>query len=88
MRHCMAVANVALTIAQALNEHGFSLDMDLIKGAGLSHDAARVRARHWDVMADRLAEMGYPEESIMVVKMDVNLNVEWKRFCKTVCPIV
>ena len=25
----------------------------------------------------------YPEESIMVVKMDVNLNVEWKRFCKT-----
>jgi hypothetical protein len=28
-------------------------------------------------------EYYYPEESIMVVKMDVNLNVEWKRFCKT-----
>lgn len=28
-------------------------------------------------------EHGYPEESIVVVKMDANLNVEWKRFCKT-----
>ena len=66
MRHCMAVANVALTIAEALNEHGFDLNLELIRGAGLSHDAARVRARHWDVMADRLAEMGYPEESVIV----------------------
>ena len=28
-------------------------------------------------------ENGYPEESINVVKMDTDLNVEWKRFCKT-----
>ena len=28
-------------------------------------------------------ERGYSEESVMVVKMDVNLNVEWKRFYKT-----
>ena len=28
-------------------------------------------------------EHGYPEESVNIVKMDVNLNVEWKRFCKT-----
>ena len=28
-------------------------------------------------------ELGYPDESVIVVKMDVNLNVEWKRFCKT-----
>jgi hypothetical protein len=28
-------------------------------------------------------ERGYPEESVVVVKMDTNLNVEWKRFCKT-----
>ena len=28
-------------------------------------------------------ENGYPAESVIVVKMDVNLNVEWKRFCKT-----
>ncbi|MBR3491508.1 MAG: T9SS type A sorting domain-containing protein [Bacteroidales bacterium] len=28
-------------------------------------------------------ELGYPAESVIVVKMDVDLNVEWKRFCKT-----
>ena len=28
-------------------------------------------------------EVGYPSESIIIVKMDTNLNVEWKRFCKT-----
>ena len=28
-------------------------------------------------------EDGYPDESVIVVKMDSNLNVEWKRFYKT-----
>ena len=28
-------------------------------------------------------ETGYPHESFIAVKMDTNLNVEWKRFCKT-----
>ena len=28
-------------------------------------------------------EHGHPEESVNIVKMDVDLNVEWKRFCKT-----
>ena len=66
MRHCNAVANVATTIAAALDEHGFDLDLELIHGAGLAHDAARTQARHWDVAADRLADMGYIEESIIV----------------------
>ena len=66
MRHCMAVANVAATIAGALNEHGHDLDLELIHVSGLVHDTARTQARHWDVVADRLADMGYPEESIIV----------------------
>ena len=66
IKHCKAVANVALTIAGALNDHGFDLNLDLIKGAGLSHDVARTHARHWDVMADKLTDMGYPEESFLV----------------------
>ena len=28
-------------------------------------------------------ETGYPAESVIVVKMDTDLNVVWKRFCKT-----
>ena len=27
-------------------------------------------------------EVGYPDESFIAVKMDTDLNVEWKRFCK------
>ena len=65
-RHCRAVTNVALTIAEALDDHGVKMDLALVQGAGLSHDAARTMARHWDVMADKLAELGYPEESIIV----------------------
>lgn len=66
IRHCKAVTHTAMTIAEALNERGFSLDLDLLKGACLTHDVARTQARHWDVMADKLAEMGYPEESVIV----------------------
>lgn len=66
IRHCRAVAHVAVTVAEALNEHGYDLDIDMIRGAALVHDAARTKARHWDVVADRLVDMGHYEESIIV----------------------
>ena len=66
MRHCSAVAKVASTIAASLNEHGYDLDLELIHAVGLVHDVARTQARHWDIAADRLADMGYIEESILV----------------------
>ena len=66
IRHCQAVTRTAMGIAEALNEHGFSLDLDLVKGSCLVHDCARTLARHWDVAADRLVELGYFEESIIV----------------------
>ena len=28
-------------------------------------------------------ELGYPDGNIVVVKMDLNLNIDWKRVCKT-----
>ena len=28
-------------------------------------------------------EWGYPDEGLIIVKMDTDLNMEWKRFCKT-----
>ena len=28
-------------------------------------------------------EIGYPDQSVVIVKMDTDMNVEWKRFCKT-----
>lgn len=68
IRHCGAVTHVAQTIAEALNEKGYDLDIGLIRGAGLSHDVARTSDRHWDVMADKLEELGYPDEALIVRK--------------------
>jgi hypothetical protein len=64
--HCRAVSQVAVEIGRKLNEHGYRLDLDLIKGAGLAHDVARVSERHWDAGADILEELGYEDEAKIV----------------------
>lgn len=64
--HCRGVTRCALNIAKALNEHGYSLDLEMIYGAGMTHDMARLRARHWDVAADKLEELGYYDEAKIV----------------------
>ena len=42
IRHCMAVADTAVRIGRALNEHGYHLDLELIQAAALIYDIARV----------------------------------------------
>ena len=64
--HCRAVSNTAVTIGKKLNEHGFALDIDLIKGAGLVHDLARVSDKHWEVGAEILESLGYEDEADIV----------------------
>ncbi len=66
IRHCKGVTMIALIIARELNRHGYSLDTDMIFGAGITHDMARVQENHWDVAADKLLELGYPEEAVLV----------------------
>lgn len=65
-RHCGAVAQTAYTIAEALNNNGFDMDLDLITAAGMLHDIARVKDRHWDVAADYLKDLGFREESEII----------------------
>lgn len=64
-------SDCGVRIAKALNAHGFHLDLALINGAGLAHDAARTMERHWDIMAERLNEMGYYDEA-SIVKVHMN----------------
>lgn len=64
--HCRAVANTAVTVAKALNDNDFDLDIELIQAAGLLHDIARVEDRHWDVGADLMTKLGYEEESKII----------------------
>ncbi len=64
--HCRAVSNTAVTIGRKLNEQGLALDIDLIKGAGLVHDVARVSDKHWEVGAKILENLGYRDEAEIV----------------------
>lgn len=66
VRHCIAVTETALKIASALNEHGYELDLDLIQGAGLLHDIARVEDRHWEIGANIVLNLGYEEEADII----------------------
>lgn len=66
IRHMEGVTNCALKIAKALNEHGHNLDLDLIYGAGMTHDIARTQDDHWIVAADELERLGFPREAEIV----------------------
>lgn len=61
IRHCEAVAHTAVCIASALNEHGYHLEIPLIRAAGMLHDALRVRKKHWLAGSKMALDYGYPE---------------------------
>lgn len=64
--HCRAVAETAVKLAETLNKHGYSLDLDLIKGAGLAHDVARTSDEHWKIGANALESLGYKDEADII----------------------
>ena len=64
--HCQGVADAAVRITSALNNAGFSLDLELIRGAGLVHDMCRVLENHGEEAAKVLREMGYKDEADIV----------------------
>lgn len=76
-KHCGEVARVAVTLGTALNEKGMGFDIELIRGAALLHDVARVCENHAKVGADILASLGYQDEAdIIAVHMNYDIAVE------------
>jgi uncharacterized protein len=66
VRHCIKVTETALKIGKALNEKGCDLDLDLIQGAGLIHDIARVEDKHWEVGAEIASGLGFHQEAAII----------------------
>jgi len=61
---------------------------DLVVFNDYPGDNSVAQCMGFKMMSDRTVyflykERGYPDESLMAVKMDTDLNVEWKRFLKT-----
>ena len=73
--HCRAVAETAEKLGKALNEHGYKLDLNLIRSAGLSHDIARTWEDHGGVAADALERLGYVDEAVIV-----RINMKYSNF--------
>lgn len=86
--HCKAVSKVGVILAEALNRHGYNLDVDLIRGTGLAHDVARVHEDHGGVGYQILSELGYEDEA-QIIKIHMYYlkfnSVENLNECDIVC---
>ncbi len=70
IRHCIAVTDAALKLGRALNAHGKNLNLELIEGAGIIHDIARVKEHHELVGYEYARSLGlYEEAEIIKVHM-------------------
>lgn len=66
VRHCIAVTDTAVAIGKVLNQAGYNLDIELIQGAAIIHDIARVKNKHWEVGADIAKSLGYSDEADII----------------------
>ena len=75
IKHCIKVTETALRIGRALNDKGCNLDLELIQGAGLMHDIARVEDKHWDIGAEIAFDLGYDQEA-EIIKIHMFYNCD------------
>ena len=64
--HCNEVARVAGLIGEALNEKGYHLDIQRIRGAAMVHDLVRVQKDHDIKGGEILDKIGYHPEAELV----------------------
>jgi CTP:molybdopterin cytidylyltransferase MocA len=76
VRHCEAVARLAVEIGTELNATGADLDLELLEAAGLLHDLARSEPAHARVGAERLRALGFTAVAeVVAVHMDLPLPI-------------
>ena len=74
MRHCFGVAKAAVILTREMNKHGFSFDVELVRGAALMHDLVRLKPDHAGEASKILHELGYDDEAAIVsVHMDYEM---------------
>jgi uncharacterized protein len=74
IRHCEAVADVAVGIAEACKEKGLKVDLELVEAGALLHDIGRAKTHsvHHAVIGAEIAKsLGLPEPVILIIKRHV-----------------
>ncbi len=67
-RHCRAVAALAVDLARRLNASGLALDVDLVGAGALLHDVAKGHARHAEVGAAILVDLGFADVASVIAQ--------------------
>ena len=74
IRHAEAVSKLAVEIAEACNENGCGVNLELVRVGGLLHDIGRAETHsvHHAVKGAQIAEsLGLPESIISIIKRHV-----------------
>jgi uncharacterized protein len=74
IKHCKAVAELALETAEKCKKNGLNVNLDLVEIGALLHDIGRSKTHsvhHAVVGAEILTEAGLPEPMISIVKRHV-----------------
>jgi uncharacterized protein len=74
IKHCEAVAEIAVEIAKACEEKGLEVDLALVETGALLHDIGRAKTHtvHHAVIGAQIAEsFGLPEPVILIIKRHV-----------------
>lgn len=66
IRHCIAVTDTAVNIAEAVNRAGHNLDIQLVTGAAIIHDIARVSEHHELAGAEYAEKIGLHQEADII----------------------
>lgn len=74
IRHCNAVAELAVDIARACQKRGLNVDLELVEIGALLHDIGRAKTHsvHHAITGKEIAEsLGLPEPIISIIKRHV-----------------
>ena len=74
IKHAKAVSKLAVEIAEACNENGYDVNLELVRVGGLLHDIGRTQTHsvHHAVKGAQIAEsLGLPESIVSIIKRHV-----------------
>jgi uncharacterized protein len=78
VKHCEAVAQLALEIAADLKTKGYPVDLDLVLAGGLLHDLGRSKTHNLDhgIVGAKIAQdTGFPLSVVNIIKRHIGAGI-------------